>query len=115
MRLEEERLALLQERIGIDICRGRSLEVTGELAELCSRYPLSEGFHQQLMVALYLSGRRADALSVYPRVRKVMINEVGVEPGQALRATQEALLGNLNPPNCTHKRRRHQVVASPAW
>jgi SARP family transcriptional regulator, regulator of embCAB operon len=102
VRLEEERLALLQERIGIDLCLGRGLEVIGELAELCSLHPLKESFHQQLMLALRLSGRQADALGVYVRAREILIDEIGIEPGPALRVTQQALLDNVDPPNCTH-------------
>jgi len=102
VRLEEERLALLQERIGVDLCLGRGLEVIGELVELCALHPLKEAFHQQLMVALHLSGRQADALAAYVRAREFLISEIGIEPGPALRATQQAVLDSLDPPSFTH-------------
>lgn len=57
VRLEEERLALLHDRIGADICAGRAQEVVADLAELCARHPLREAFHEQLMLALACTGR----------------------------------------------------------
>ncbi len=92
VRLEAERLALLQERIGVDLCQGRSLELVGELAELCARYPLRESFHQQLMLALYLSGGRAEALQAYQRAHRIMADEAGVDPGPGLRTLQQLIL-----------------------
>ncbi|EEP72980.1 hypothetical protein MCAG_03307 [Micromonospora sp. ATCC 39149] len=92
VRLETERLALLQERIGVDLCQGRSLELVGELEELCARYPLRESFHQQRMLALYLSGSRAEALGAYQSARRTMVDEAGIEPGPGLRALQRAIL-----------------------
>ncbi len=102
LRLEEERLAVLQARIGVDICRGRSAEVVGELEELCARQPLSESTSQQLMLALYLAGRRAEALSIYTRTHRIMIDEAGIEPGPDLRAMQQAILGGWEPPRGAH-------------
>lgn len=102
VRLETERLALLQERIGVDLCQGRSLELVGELAELAARYPLRESFHQQLMLALYLSGGRAEALQVYQRAHRIMIRETGVEPGPGLRALQQLMLDGTAPPHPHH-------------
>ena len=92
VRLEEERFAVLQERISVDLCQGRGIEVVAELQELCARYPLTESLHQQLMLALHRTGRRADALTVYARIRRAMIGEVGLEPGQGLQAVQLAIL-----------------------
>ncbi|WP_433687844.1 AfsR/SARP family transcriptional regulator [Micromonospora carbonacea] len=103
VRLETERLALLQERIGVDLCQGRSLELVGELEELCTRYPLRESFHQQRMLALYLSGSRAEALGAYQLARRTMVDEAGIEPGPGLRALQRAILtGSAAPsPHCS--------------
>lgn len=92
VRLETERLALLQERIGAELCQGRGLELVGELEELCARYPLQESFHQQMMLALHLAGRRAEALSVYQRAHRIMVDEAGIEPGSGLRDLQQAIL-----------------------
>ncbi|MFJ8582541.1 BTAD domain-containing putative transcriptional regulator [Micromonospora sp. NPDC093277] len=100
--LEAERLALLQERIGADLCQGRSLELVGELGELSARYPLRESFHQQLMLALYLSGGRAEALQVYQRAHRIMVDEAGVEPGPGLRALQQMILDGSAAPHPHH-------------
>ncbi|MEO3776555.1 AfsR/SARP family transcriptional regulator [Micromonospora sp. B11E3] len=102
VRLETERLALLQERIGADLCQGRSLELVGELAELSARYPLRESFHQQLMLALYLSGSRVEALQVYQRAHRIMVDEAGVEPGPGLRAMQQMILDGSATPHPHH-------------
>ncbi|MEU3913074.1 MULTISPECIES: AfsR/SARP family transcriptional regulator [Streptomyces] len=114
VRLEEERLALVQDRIGADICAGRSGEVIAELAELCARHPLREGFHEQLMLALAASGRRAEALDAYARVRRVVVADVGIEPGPGLQAVQRALLGGLRPTGPEHGRCRRPSLLQPA-
>lgn len=95
--LEEERLALLQARIGVDLCQGHSLETVGELEEICFRHPLREDFQQQLMLALYLSGRRADALTAYTRLYQIMTDELGIEPGPGMRAMQQAVIRGSEP------------------
>lgn len=102
VRLETERLALLQERIGADLCQGRSLELVGELEELCVRYPLRESFHQQLMLALYLSGNRAEALGVYQQAHRTMVDEAGIEPGPGLRSLHQAILSGSATPHPHH-------------
>jgi SARP family transcriptional regulator, regulator of embCAB operon len=103
VRLNEERLSLIQERVAVDICQGRSLEIVGELEELCARYPLHEPFHEQLMLALAHSGRRADALGVYSRVYQIMIENVGIGPGSELRAAQQTILDGWEPRDGRHE------------
>jgi DNA-binding SARP family transcriptional activator len=105
--LEEERLALLVERIGVDLCQGRGAEVVGELEDLCDRFPMRERMHEQLMLALSQAGRRSEALDVYTRARNVMIDEAGIEPGPGLRAVQHALVRGHRPTNNGHT--RHEV------
>jgi SARP family transcriptional regulator, regulator of embCAB operon len=100
--MEEERAAALTERIGVDLCLGRGQELVGELVELCTRYPLRELLHAQLMLALAQAGRRSEALDVYTRVRAVLLEEAGVEPGPGLRAMQQALLRGCPLPNGPH-------------
>jgi SARP family transcriptional regulator, regulator of embCAB operon len=95
--LEEERLALLQARIGVDLCQGQSLETVGELGEICFRHPLREDFQEQLMLALYLSGRRADALAAYRRLYQIMTDELGIEPGPGMRRMQQAVIRGSEP------------------
>jgi DNA-binding SARP family transcriptional activator len=102
-RLDEERLALLYDRIGTEICRGRGPAAVPELQELCARHPLREQFHEQLMLALCAAGRRAEALDVYARARRTLIHEVGIEPGPGLRAAQQAILDGRAPCDAAHR------------
>jgi DNA-binding SARP family transcriptional activator len=97
-RLDEERITVWQERIRIDICQGRTAQVIGELGELCARYPLREPFYLELMLALYQSDRRAEALEVYARAHQIIVENVGLEPGPGLRAAQNAILTEREPP-----------------
>nr|WP_240956603.1 AfsR/SARP family transcriptional regulator [Micromonospora sp. HNM0581] len=99
VRLEAERLALLQERIAAQLCQGRRLELVGELIDLCSQYPLREGFQQQLMLVHYLSGSRVEALGVYKRARRRMVDEAGIEPGPGMRALHQVVLRGAPAPH----------------
>ncbi|NUT49369.1 MAG: AfsR/SARP family transcriptional regulator [Saccharothrix sp.] len=90
-RLEERRFAVLRQRIGIDLRQGGGRAVIGELTGLCARHPMREDLRQLLMVALVQADRTADALRAYADARRTMLAE-GVEPGPALRATQDAVL-----------------------
>ncbi|MCD0450203.1 AfsR/SARP family transcriptional regulator [Actinocorallia sp. API 0066] len=85
--LEEQRLLALEERIRADLARGAAAELVPELTRLCAGHPLRERFHAQLMVALARAGRRPEALEVYGRVRRVLVAELGLEPGAELRRT----------------------------
>jgi DNA-binding SARP family transcriptional activator len=91
-RLEEIRLAALETRIDADLRLGRHAELVGELEELVAAEPLRERFRAQLMLALYRSGRQADALNVYRRTRDVLVDEFGIEPTPALRELERAIL-----------------------
>lgn len=91
-RLEQLRLQAIRWRIEADMHLGRSGSVVPELYALTAEHPLHEPFHQQLMVALYSSGRQADALAAYRRARDVLVQEVGVEPGADLRLLQQRIL-----------------------
>ncbi|MFF4188236.1 BTAD domain-containing putative transcriptional regulator [Streptomyces sp. NPDC001691] len=84
-RLDELRLTALEMRCDAYLRAGRHGEVAGELAELTSQHPTRERFHHLLMVALYRCGRQAEALAVYERARHHIRQELGVEPGPALR------------------------------
>lgn len=110
LRLDEERLAIWQERIGADMCRGWSTEVVGELEELCAKYPLREFFYEQLMYALYHSGRRAEALKVYTRAHQIMVEDVGIGPGPGLCAAQQAILSGQPLPGGRHAGHRRSVA-----
>jgi DNA-binding SARP family transcriptional activator len=91
-RLEELRLAVLEQRIEADLARGRHTQLVGELEELTRTHPLRERLHGQLMVALYRSGRQVDALGVYRRARSALRDEFGVEPGPTLEELERAVL-----------------------
>lgn len=109
VRLEEERLSVLGDHMDVVLCRGKSHEVTeviGELHELCAAHPLRESFHEQLIRALCRVGRRAEALTVYARVRGMMIAELGIEPGPGLKAAQLAALEAREPHGTGHLRCR---------
>ncbi|WP_309115127.1 BTAD domain-containing putative transcriptional regulator [Saccharothrix sp.] len=90
--LEEERLAALERRVDADLERGGSAELVPELRTLTARYPLRERFWGQLMLALYRSGRQADALATYRTVAKLLDDELGVVPGRELHDIHQAVL-----------------------
>jgi hypothetical protein len=64
----------------------------GELQALVAEYPLQEGLHRQLLLSLYRSGRQAEALAAYQRTRKLLAEELGIDPGHALQELQGAIL-----------------------
>jgi DNA-binding SARP family transcriptional activator len=72
-RLEEERLAALEARVEADLALGRHAELVGELEQLIAAHPLRERLHGQRMLALYRSGRQADALAAYRRARVMLV------------------------------------------
>jgi DNA-binding SARP family transcriptional activator len=91
-RLEELRLAAVELAIDQDLAAGRHAEVVGELETLVAQEPLRERLQAQRMLALYRSGRQADALEAYRRAREALVNAIGVEPGPELRRLHEAIL-----------------------
>ena len=91
-RLEELRLQTLGDRIDAELALGRHEALVAELRELVDRHPLRERLRAQLMAALYRSGRQAEALEVYREARKTLTDELGVEPGPALRELEQKIL-----------------------
>jgi DNA-binding SARP family transcriptional activator/DNA-binding beta-propeller fold protein YncE len=91
-RLEERRLAALEGRIEADLALGRHADVVEELEVLVTAHPLRERLRGQLMIALYGSGRQAEALRVYRDARRELVAELGIEPGDALRKLEQAIL-----------------------
>jgi len=90
-RLEELRLAALEERIEADLALGRQAELVPELEALVRDHPLRERLRAQLMLALYRSGRQAEALDVYREGRRLLAG-LGLEPGPALKERERAIL-----------------------
>ena len=91
-RLEELRLALLEDRIDADLGCGRHAELVGELEALVSEHPLRERLRRQLVLALYRCGRQAEALDAYRAAREMLDEELGLEPTPALRELEQAIL-----------------------
>jgi predicted ATPase/DNA-binding SARP family transcriptional activator len=92
VRLEELRLAALEDRIEADLALGRHGQLIGELEGLVAEHQLRERLRGQLMLALYRSGRQADALAVYHRARRTLVDELGIEPSESLRKLERAIL-----------------------
>ena len=90
--LEERRLGALEERIQADLALARHREVVGELEALVAAHPLRERLWAQLMLALYRSGRQADALAAFQRARDRLVEELGVDPGAELRELEAQVL-----------------------
>jgi DNA-binding SARP family transcriptional activator len=92
MRLDELRLAALERRIDADLALGRHAELVGELEGLVAEHPLREGLRGQLMLALYRSGRQAEALEAYRATRRALVEGLGLEPCPALQSIERAIL-----------------------
>ncbi|MBD0282232.1 MAG: DUF2791 family P-loop domain-containing protein [Thermoleophilaceae bacterium] len=93
-RLEELRLAALEDRIEADLRCGRSSELVAELSSLAARHPLRERLRAQLMLALYRAGRQVDALDVFRDTRTAFVEELGIEPGGELQELERAILNH---------------------
>jgi DNA-binding SARP family transcriptional activator/streptogramin lyase len=124
--LEQLRLAALEERIDADLELGRDAELVPELESLVAEHPFRERLRGQLMLALYRSGRQADALEAYQTGRRVLQDELGLEPSKDLRDLEAAILrqdealsparpvptpGDDAPPS-THRLSRRAVIAA---
>jgi len=106
-RLDELRLEALEERIAADLALGRHGELCSELQALVTDNPLREGLRARLMLALYRSGRQAEALETYAELRDLLNEQFGLEPGPDLRAQQRAILNHdavLAPPAAARAR-----------
>jgi DNA-binding SARP family transcriptional activator len=93
-RLEELRVDALEERFESALELGEHREIISELQQAVRERPFRERLWRQLMLALYRSGRAADALEAYQAARRVHVERLGLEPGPALRRTQEAILAH---------------------
>ncbi|WP_426364405.1 AfsR/SARP family transcriptional regulator [Streptomyces sp. E-08] len=91
-RLEEWRLTLLETRLDIDLEVGAHAEAVSELTALTAAHPLRERLRELLMLALYRSGRQAEALAVYADTRRLLADELGVDPNPELSRLQQRIL-----------------------
>ncbi|MFE6398973.1 AfsR/SARP family transcriptional regulator [Streptomyces alboflavus] len=91
-RLEEWRLQLLEARLDMDLEQGRHAESVSELTALTAAHPLRERLRELLMLALYRSGRQAEALAVYADTRRLLADELGVDPRPGLQELQQRIL-----------------------
>jgi DNA-binding SARP family transcriptional activator/pimeloyl-ACP methyl ester carboxylesterase len=91
-RLEEARLAALEARVEARLACGRDRDLIGELETLTTAHPLRERLWSQRMIALYRSGRQADALRAYRDLRDILVGELGIEPSPELRDLERRIL-----------------------
>jgi DNA-binding SARP family transcriptional activator len=114
-RLEELRLQTLEEQIEQELVAGRHAQVIAELEALVREHPLRERLRAQLMLALYRSGRQADALDAYQSARARLVDDLGIEPGRELRQLEQAILQQdeaLDAVSSVAERDRPDAVAS---
>jgi DNA-binding SARP family transcriptional activator/DNA-binding beta-propeller fold protein YncE len=112
-RLEDARLTAVALRIDADLALGRHEQLVAELKALVARHRFRERLRAQLMVALYRSGRQADALAVYREGARMLGEELGLEPGPELRAVEASILRqdeSVAPPHQPVAQLRHRRV-----
>ena len=100
-RLEELRISALEDRIAADLDLGRHANLVAELRDLAEHHPLRERIRGQLMLALYRSGRQAEALEAFRDARRSLVAELGIEPDPTLQRLHALILdqdGSLDPP-----------------
>jgi DNA-binding SARP family transcriptional activator len=90
--LDDLRLAALIERMELELALGHHAEVVGELEALVERHPYQERLRGQLMLALYRSGRQTEALEAFHATRRLLVDELGLEPSQELQRLERAIL-----------------------
>ncbi|HEY7265301.1 MAG TPA: AfsR/SARP family transcriptional regulator [Trebonia sp.] len=91
-RLDEERMIALEDCLDLELCLGRHRQVTGELQVLVRECPLREQVASQLMLALYRSGRQAEALDAYLRLAKRLAEDLGIDPTAEITGLHQAIL-----------------------
>ncbi|WP_344575263.1 AfsR/SARP family transcriptional regulator [Streptomyces lunalinharesii] len=105
---EERRFSVLEEWLDVGLALGHHAELISELKPLVAEYPMRERLCAQLMTALYLSQRRAEALAVYRNSRLTLINRLGLEPGARLQELHQQILAGatVTPSSVRHRDRR---------
>lgn len=110
--LEQARLHALEMRIDADLHLGRAHDAVRELQALITQHPLQEHFHAQFMLALYQCGRQADALAAYRQARRMIIEELGGEPGPELQNLHQRVLSG-DPSLLSRPASRESVTLAP--
>ena len=116
-RLDETRVVTLMDRIDCDLALGRQDDLVGELEVLVAQHPLRERLHAQRILALYRSGRQAEALRAYQQARTVLVEELGLEPSPALQRLERGILNHdaslQTPAGTAHRNGAHATAAAP--
>jgi DNA-binding SARP family transcriptional activator/tetratricopeptide (TPR) repeat protein len=113
-RLERLRLQVLEDRVDAGLRLGQHQELIPQLLDMTARHPLQERFHARLMLALAGTGQRAQALGVYQQVRRMLVDELGIEPGQELRDIHRQILAGYATQMSTADGTQPSEVAGPA-
>jgi DNA-binding SARP family transcriptional activator len=113
-RLEEARLAAVEDRIDAELALGRAQRVVSELEALVHEHPLRERLRGQLILALYRSDRQAEALELYADARRRSVDELGIEPGPELQELQRQILAQ-DPALGPMARQTLAIVAERRW
>jgi DNA-binding SARP family transcriptional activator len=93
-RLEELHVEAIEERLAAELASGRDANLVGDLSALVAEYPLRERLRAQLMLALYRAGRQAEALETMRMGRRLLMDELGIEPGPELRRLERMILAH---------------------
>jgi predicted ATPase/DNA-binding SARP family transcriptional activator len=93
-RLEEMRMEAIEERLAAELASGRDADIVGELSALVAENPLRERLRGQLMLALYRAGRQAEALETMRTGRRLLVDQLGIEPGPELRRLERMILAH---------------------
>ena len=115
--LEELRLTALMDRVDCDLALGRHEQLIGELNRLVSEHPLRERLRAQQMLALYRADRQAEALDAYQQARQTLVEDLGIEPSEALQRLQRGILAHdpaLEIPTGVGTRNGSPAPATPA-
>ena len=113
-RLEGRQLVALEERIDADLASGEHADLVGELEALIEVHPHRERLRASLMLALYRSGRQTEALQAYQDARRELVDQVGIEPGPALRRLEQQIL-DQDPALDLPRSARSVTRRSPRW
>jgi predicted ATPase/DNA-binding SARP family transcriptional activator len=93
-RLEELRVQAIEERLAADLASGRDVDLIGEIQALVAEHPLRERLRGHLMLALYRAGRQAEALGAMREGRRLLVDELGIEPGPELQRLERRILAH---------------------